>query len=50
MTTFQDKVKALRLSARSVEQDVAIQQLHVIVIAWLQDLFSLSVQIGRAHI
>ncbi|CUQ63560.1 Uncharacterised protein [Segatella copri] len=27
----------------SVEQDVAIQQFHVIVIAWLQDLFSLSV-------
>ena len=27
----------------SVEQDVAIQQLHVTVIAWLQDLFSLPV-------
>ena len=31
------------LSAMSVEQDVAIQQLHVTVIAWLQDLCSLPV-------
>ena len=39
----QQVIIAFRLSARSVEQDVAIQQFHVIVIAWLQNLFSLSV-------